>query len=246
MKFTYDGYIGLINLLKRNGYMICGYHDWMEQDRCVILRHDVDNDLQRALKMAEVEYEYGMRSTYFVLLTSNFYNLYSQKSRRTLNKIQDMGHTIGVHFDEKAYLEDLADVEKVKLNIRKELDIMSEILDREVAEFAYHRPSKWILDADICIEGAINAYGTKFFRRFKYLSDSRMYWREPVEKIIQSGEFPLFQILIHPFWYHEKEMDIREILESFIESAYADRYQNIDENMTELSKIVKHEEVCRV
>lgn len=245
MTFTYDGYLELLNLLKENGYKIGNYNDWKEYKRCVILRHDVDTDLQQAFKMAGLEYKNEIKSTYFVLLTSNFYNLFSHKNREILKEIQSMGHAIGLHFDEMAYPGDSGNVEKIRLDIRKELNIMSEILDTEVTNFSYHRPSKAILDADICLQGTTNVYGTRFFKEFKYLSDSRMHWREPVEEIVKSGKFPFMQILLHPFWYHEKEMNIREIIENFVSNACAERYQDLDENMTALSEIVKCEEVCR-
>ena len=246
MTFTYDGYIELINLLKENRYQIGNYHDWEEYDRCVILRHDVDNDLQKALEMAELEYRNGIRSTYFVLLTSNFYNLYSHKSRKILSKVQDMGHTIGIHFDEMAYPADSGNANRIELDIQRELDILSEILGKKVIDFSYHRPTKEILDADISITGVVNAYGTRFFKEFKYLSDSRMHWRESVDTIIQSAVFPRLQILTHPFWYHKEELDIRGVLWNFINNACIDRYQNIDENMRDLSKIIKSEELYKV
>lgn len=245
MTFTYDGYLGLLNLLKENGYAIGDYNDWKEYKRCAILRHDVDTDLQKALRMADLEYKRGIKSTYFVLLTSNFYNLYSLKNKKILKEIQDMGHAVGLHFDEAAYPEDAGNADKVKLDISKELGVMSEILDTKVVKFSYHRPSKVILDTNICLQGTVNVYGTQFFKRFKYLSDSRMQWREPVEEIIKSGKFSHMQILIHPFWYQEKETDIRGVIESFISNACAERYQNLDENMTALSNVVRREEVCR-
>lgn len=241
MTFTYDGYIELINLLKENRYQIGNYHDWEEYDRCVILRHDVDNDLQKALEMAELEYRNGIRSTYFVLLTSNFYNLYSHKSRKILSKVQDMGHTIGIHFDEMAYPADSGNANRIELDIQRELDILSEILGKKVIDFSYHRPTKEILDADISITGVVNAYGTRFFKEFKYLSDSRMHWREPVKEIIQSGRFLRLQVLTHPFWYQETEKGIKKILESYIDKARIERYDNLNDNFTKLDEVIKRE-----
>lgn len=52
MTFTYEGYLGLLNLLKVNGYKTGNYHNWKEYEKCAILRHDVDTDLQKALEMA--------------------------------------------------------------------------------------------------------------------------------------------------------------------------------------------------
>lgn len=80
MEFTFDSYERLLNLLGENGYKTADYRNWNQYDQCVILRHDVDTDLRKALEMAKLECQYGIKSTYFVLLTSNFYNLYSYRN----------------------------------------------------------------------------------------------------------------------------------------------------------------------
>ena len=49
MKFTYDGYTGLIELIRKEDYLIADYNNWKQCEKCVILRHDVDTDLQKAL-----------------------------------------------------------------------------------------------------------------------------------------------------------------------------------------------------
>lgn len=79
MKFTYDAYKNMILLLEEHGYTFCNYLNYKRYDKSVIMRHDVDNDLEKALKFSEIEYEMGISSTYFVLVTSNFYNIFSKK-----------------------------------------------------------------------------------------------------------------------------------------------------------------------
>ena len=53
MEFTYKAYTKLIDLLKKHNYSFTDYSDFERQDKSVILRHDVDYDLHRVLKMAE-------------------------------------------------------------------------------------------------------------------------------------------------------------------------------------------------
>ena len=55
----------------------------------------------------------------------------------------------------------------------------------------------------------INSYGQTFFHDFKYLSDSRRRWREPVEEIIRSGTYDRLHILTHAFWYHKQRIHHR-------------------------------------
>lgn len=243
MKFTFGGYEELINLLDVNGYKITDYYNWKENDKCVILRHDVDNDLKKALKMAEFEARHSVKSTYFVLLTSNFYNMHSQRNREIVNEIRDMGHIVGLHFDEMAYPQDAGNACMVAKDIQRELKILSDILDTDVTVFSYHRPTKAILDAEIKIQRTINSYNNLFFKQFKYLSDSRMYWRESISNIIEGGSTaPRIHILTHPFWYHEDERDMRETLGNFLRRACLDRYDDLNDNFTDLENVIKRKE----
>ena len=45
----------MIQLLKAHRYTFCGYSDYKVYDRNIIMRHDVDNDLEKALRLAELE-----------------------------------------------------------------------------------------------------------------------------------------------------------------------------------------------
>lgn len=242
MIFTLDGYEHLLGLLNGNGYRIVDYFGWEKYDKCVILRHDVDMDLQRAFTLAQIEYKYKIKSTYFVLLTSNFYNIQSYRNRSILNQMQDMGHTIGLHFDEKVYPKAMGNVERVQQEIKKELNILSEILETEASVISYHRPTKEILNADIEIQGVVNSYANLFFRQFKYLSDSRMHWREPVLDIIREGKHTKLHILTHPFWYCDEKKSMREILYEFINIAGIERFNNLDENLTNLRDVIEEDE----
>lgn len=241
MEFTYDAYQRLLQSLHENGYHFASYHNWQEFNQSVILRHDIDTDISKALKMAQVEQEYGtgVSSTYFVLLTSDFYNVASMRNLRMLRAIIDCGHEIGLHFDEVQYPDAIGNVELLKKLIIKEAEILSELLGYKIAVVSMHRPSKQILDSNLQIPGIVNSYGEVFFKGFKYLSDSRRRWREPVEEIVASGHFQKLHILTHAFWYNEEELDIKQTVTGFIDRAVVDRYQTMSQNITDLEDIVK-------
>lgn len=241
VEFTYSAYKNLINLLQTGGYQVCSYHNWQEAARCVILRHDIDNSLDQALALARVEQALGLSSTYFVLLSSNFYNVASQDSRDKLRALREMGHEVGLHFDEKAY--PVGSTAETTARILKERDILSALLETPVTTVSMHRPSQATLDADLQIPGMVNSYGRIFFRDFKYLSDSRRRWREPVEEIIRSGPYDRLHILTHAFWYHQQEETLRESVERFITSANKERYCQLRENITDLESILREDEV---
>lgn len=239
MKFTYDGYKELIKALKETGYEITDYHDWKQHPKCAILRHDIDNNIEKALQLAELEAKLGVKSTYFVLVTSDFYNVASKKSMEGLKKIQMLGHEIGLHFDEMAY----DGVDDVVGTIKKESKLLSDILGITISTASMHRPSKETLEANYEIPGMINSYGKTFFNDFKYLSDSRRRWREPVLDIIKSGEFDRLHILTHAIWYNEVEEDIHDTIKKFVTSANKERYFQEKENIKDIESILDISEI---
>ncbi len=234
--FTYQGYRDLIHLLQNHDYVFTNYHDHQKFKRSVILRHDIDNDITKALKMAETEAEEQVNSTYFVLLRTDAYNPASAKNIARLKRLQELGHEVGLHFDEKAYGPQT--IEEIKAHIMNEISILASLLGAPVSTVSMHRPSPLMLESEIVIPGIINSYGHVFFKEFKYLSDSRRNWREPAREIIRSGRFEKLHILTHPFWYHDTEENISKTLMDFIESARDERLIQVQENIKDLESIL--------
>ena len=241
MKFTYDAYRGLLSLLRQQGYFFTDYHDYITHPRCVILRHDIDSSIQQAVRLAELEAEEGVKSTYFVLLRTDFYNPASSISQKGLLRIQSLGHELGLHFDEESY--PVGTTAETVERILQEKEILANICSCSITTVSMHRPSKAILEADLHISGMVNSYGQTFFHDFKYLSDSRLHWREPVEEIIQAGIYERLHILTHAFWYHEQEESLSESVSTFIRSANLERYRQTMENFTDLPSILREEDI---
>lgn len=104
-----------------------------------------------------------------------------------------------------------------------------------------HRPSKSTLESDLKIDGMANSYSKKFFAEFKYLSDSRMRWRENAEEIIASEDYNRIQLLTHPFWYFEEPKPMKDIIADFIYArgdVAKDRYEVFDNNFSRLEEIL--------
>ncbi len=59
VQFTYDSYKRLLEKLKSHGYFIADYINWKSYDRCVILRHDIGNEIEKAVDMATLESREG-------------------------------------------------------------------------------------------------------------------------------------------------------------------------------------------
>ena len=243
MDFTYKSYEELIGMLRSHGYVIASYRDWQDHKRCAILRHDIDYDPQKALRIAQIEKEEGVRSTFFALLTSDFYNVHSERTYKVLRQICDLGHEIGLHFDEKRYGSKYRGGEFVIDAIAKEAKTMESAIGIKINSVSMHRPSQEILYEDLELPEMINSYSKVFFEEFKYLSDSRRNWREPVEEIIKQEKFERLHILTHPFWYNEKQIDLGESIRGFVRNGNQDRYEILDSNFSDLGTVMGRQEV---
>lgn len=243
MNFTFQSYREHVFLLLQYGYAFVDYLDNSEESRKIaILRHDVDFDITKAYRFAEFEFSIGVKSTFFVLLSSKFYNLLSKESQEVLKGIIGMGHDIGLHFDETVY-EVNENPASFLLALQNELSLLSTIIHQPVRTVSMHRPSQFALAGDFEVSGIVNSYSQKFFRQYKYVSDSRMNWRENLREVIEKGKNTKLHILTHPFWYSEAEETTREKLLSFINAANHERYQSAMDNFRDIGEFVLEEDI---
>jgi hypothetical protein len=236
LNFTYDSYEKMLSLLKDNKYQICNYENYLTSTHCVILRHDVDLSLEKALKFAKLEYKNKVQATYFILLSTGFYNIFDKKAYEIINWIRDLGHDIGLHFDEARY--PINSKEDLVHNVKKEIFLMSNALEMKIKTVSMHRPSKLILDGDVEFDHVINSYSHMFFNEFKYLSDSGMRWREDVLGIIRSNAYDRLHILTHPIWYGETEASKHERLYRFMGYQNGKTYDNMKDNISNLEEVL--------
>lgn len=241
MDFTYKDYEKLLELLKEKDYRISDFKTCFEEKRCVILRHDVDFTLNKALELAKLENSKDVKSTYFILLSTSFYNIFSKASYEIVNEIIGLGHSIGLHFDEKRYKT--SGLDSLNFYINYEKSIIENLIGCKIESVSIHRPSNWILENDIQLDGLINTYSKYFIKDIKYLSDSRMFWREDVFDIVEKESYDKLHILIHPFWYSHKEETMKEKLFAFIQSSKSERYNNIKENFEDLKEVISWDDI---
>lgn len=237
MEFTLQEYKRLLKEIIENNFEICTYSNYKQVEKPCILRHDIDYDINMALNLAKIEHELGAKSTYFILLTSDFYNVCSVQTIRIIKQLHNYGHEIGLHFDELSYDVDVDVVQAIK----NECEIMSNIIGIPVTSVSMHRPSQKTLNANYKIDGIINSYDQVFFKEFKYISDSRCNWREKPFEVIK--EYDKIHVLTHPFWYTDKNLSINESVSTFVKRGNVDRYEILKDNIRDIEEIMKKEEV---
>ena len=164
MNFSYSSYEKLISLLKQYNYSITDYNNYKKYEKSAILRHDIDFSIKDSYKFSFFEESLGIKSIYFVLLSTGFYNPMEKRARKMLRDMHNRGFTIGLHFDTTAY--DTTDLNKP---IQSEKHILEEIIEAPVTLISFHRPAPTILEKDLKFPGLINVYSKEFFHDCKDL-----------------------------------------------------------------------------
>jgi len=160
------------------------------------IRHDIDFDLDKALAMAIIENKIGVKSTFFLMVTCEYYNVLSPNNKKIINQIKFLGHEIGIHFDPSIF----DDYEK---EFEHEVSILENIIGENIISVSLHNPSAHGIYP--FFENFNNSYFEPFYKEEFYISDSCFDFRGKdifnlVEKINENS----IQILIHPIHFSVK------------------------------------------
>ncbi len=99
MDFTLDKYQRLLAAFQQNGYSFYTYEEYCEKktnEKFVILRHDVDLKAENSLQTAKIEYQLGIKASYY-------FRIQPQSNKPAIIKqIAELGHEIGYHYEDLA------------------------------------------------------------------------------------------------------------------------------------------------
>ena len=188
-------YAEFLQCFQKADYDFIGFKELGREAGKLILRHDIDFDTSRAHECAVIERQLGIKAAYFFLLRSKFYNLYAPEDFENVRKIQELGHTISVHFDPVLY-------EDFQAGLRKEVSLFMQLFDTPVQIISLHRPNNFFKNLDEPIFGIEHTYQRKYFKDIKYFSDSTGAWRygHPLESEAFARRKSL-HVLSHPVWW---------------------------------------------
>ena len=215
-EFSPAGYINLIGSLQAQGYTVRGFDNAQPDRRDLILRHDIDVSIDEALSIARLEAEAGVSATYFVLLRCERYNPFTPAGHRALSEIQELGHTIGLHFDAALYGDDIATLDAAAA---REYEILETIIETPVQILSFHRPAPSLLGYQSAIAGRNHSYQPRFFHDMGYCSDSGGRWRHgpPLDHAAVKLGCAL-QLLTHPVWWTGANEDVTARLDRLIDA----------------------------
>jgi hypothetical protein len=178
-----------------------------------ILRHDVDMSPLQALELAKIESALGVRATYTVLLTGEFYSPFEHTTRQTLRAIAALGHDIGLHFD--AAWHGIESEKQLHAAIKWEVGVLNELLDlpdeRRVQMFSFHNTTPFTMACKSShYAGLRNAYAGFLQQEVQYTSDSNGYWiHRSWDQLIQESPL-MIQVLTHPEWWRQRDLEPAE------------------------------------
>ena len=190
----------------------------------VILRHDIDINLNKAVRLAAIDMESGVRACYMIMVNSPLYIVEGPEARSRLKQIARMGHEIALHFDFDRRDENTGKLpmEIVEDLIRKSCRRLEDASGVAVRSISFHRPMPEFLGGPLIVAGRVNAYAKELMAW--YLSDSKGAWREgePLPKLFNPAG-PLLQLLTHPIWWGETHQAAQDRLQVFYDEMTRNR-----------------------
>ncbi len=198
--FSIAAYVELMAEFRRRGYEVVDFFAATPESRHLLLRHDVDMCLQRAMQLAEAEAGLGLRASYFVLVNTEMYNVASRSGRASVQRLLELGHDVGLHFDGAHIREH--DLEALTRSVDLECNILEMQTGQPVRVVTFHRPASWLMGHATSLSGRIHAYQPRFFERMGYCSDSAGAFRyqHPLKhQAVLEGR--ALQLLTHPIWW---------------------------------------------
>jgi hypothetical protein len=209
--FDLAHYGELLDAARAGGYRFATF-EGQPRPGDLLLRHDVDLSLPAAVDLAELEAERGATATYFLMSESVFYNLASEEGRRTLARLRELGHRVGLH--------------AVWPNVE-----FDERFDRVMA---WHNPDPPYMSEPV--DGAVNVMQPPWFTAGHYLSDSNQHWRSgcPHDELGR-GEPDWLQLLTHPEIWVYPGATMRETMLAMLDAERERRLEQLAADRIDLS-----------
>lgn len=211
--------------IKKRGDTILFKEFKKNKKKAFFIRHDIDLDLLPAQQMSYLENKIGIKSTFFIMVSSKNYNIHSVNNKNILLNILKQGHEIGLHFDSSIYNSNFL------LALESEAKVLEDLIGNKISTFSIHNPS--ITKKFLNRSKYLSAYDKNVFDKRFYLSDSRMLFlnKNPIQ-FLDKIQISNLQILLHPMHYFSKNMSYKFIFKDFIKRRLLELYSEFKVNKT--------------
>ncbi|MDR0910252.1 MAG: hypothetical protein LBM77_10865 [Spirochaetaceae bacterium] len=193
-------------------------------EHTVIFRHDVDFSVEAALDIAKIDKELGVTSTFFFLLNSDFYNIFSRRSYEQIAEIHRLGHCVALHLDKVFY--------EIPSFAQRSHEIFCSWLTFSQKDIiSIHRPG--CLTPDNPLKNVMSTYDDRFVKDMRYFSDSGYKWRECPLTSKEFAEGHNIQLLLHPIWWVYDGNTCEQKFEKFLEQRQQILKEELQNNFSE-------------
>ena len=221
--FGIDNYQTLLKNISSKGWNFSTDWEIIDKKKNILLRHDIDFSIEDALITAEIEKKLEIKSTFFFMLTSNMYNIFSSYNRNLIERIIESGHKVSVHFDPTAYT--------TLDSFKEEKYIFERMFNVNVDIVSIHRPGIFLENNNQSLNGIAHTYQDKYFKDIKYISDSGgSDVNQKLSEHFSSKCQSTFQLLLHPIWWTSKEKNPTSTLNKCIENKLKFLYEETELN----------------
>jgi hypothetical protein len=217
-EFSLEAYRGLLEQAKAAGFAFQSFTDYLAapRDKLVLLRHDVDVSLEYALRLAQVERELQIKSTYFVRLHARFYGLDDADNRRRVRQLADWGFEIGLHQEAARFVNTMPEVIAF---LQRDKARLEDLICQTVTGVSCHLPKHQFFQMDDALLAqtgfAYNPGGARFNRDAVFVSDSNRTWKQySLAEALDLGDKVLANI--HPVWWAPGELEAEAVIRALL------------------------------
>ncbi len=185
-----------------------------------------------AVGIAELEREMGVRATYFVMVSSDFYNVFSRDGRRLVARLAEMGHSVGLHVDLSLYPSSPDILAESRSAIEDEYRLLATAVDDPIDVISLHNPRPELINRERPRGARAHTYEPPFFSALAYVADSGGSWRfgGPFERAAFTNGTAI-HLLTHPIWWdHDQPADRPELT---LEKFRARHQQQVQEGLSQ-------------
>ena len=174
--FSIEIYLSLLDELQKSGYQFQTFLDFLHKpaERTIILRHDVDDRKLNALRFARIQFQKGIKGTYYFRMIPKSFD------EGIISEIASMGHEIGYHYEDMDFAH--GDPAKAINLFKQHLETMRKLVP--VSSICMHGSPRSRYDNrdlwntydyhDFDVEG--EPYFDVDFERVYYLTDTGRRW----------------------------------------------------------------------
>jgi len=213
-RFDTPSYERLLRRVREAGRSFVGFD---ERGDGVVLHHNVELSLDRALTMARLEATMRVDATYCVPLDAPVHDTSTVTFAHTVRTLSQLGHDVGLQFDAHAHWDDLPSDAAIRKRVEDRRAVLERLVGAPVEVVSFRRPTERLRRLEF--DGAVNADRPPADDgRRPCLSD--LAWDGEGADPFGTGVPERFRLLVHPGLWHPSDRSRRGLVEEYRAAAH--------------------------